>query len=52
MTTLTKKLALSALVLATLATSAFADQYPNGALRSGTQQSYQSGVEFNVQRGS
>jgi hypothetical protein len=52
MTSLQKKLVLSVLVVATLATPAFAYQYPNGSLRSGTQQSYQSGAEFNVRNGS
>jgi hypothetical protein len=52
MTSLKKKLVLSALIVATLATSAFASQYPNGALRSGTQQSYQSGAAFKVRNGS
>jgi hypothetical protein len=52
MTSLKKKLVLSALVIASLATPAFAFQYPNGSLRSGTQQSYQSGAEFNVRKGS
>ena len=63
MNSLATKLAFSALVVATLATPAFAqrlsrpaaglfnnsqvEHYPNGAARTGTAESYQSGAMFN-----
>jgi hypothetical protein len=64
MNSLATKLAFSALVVATLATPAFAqrlsrqaqsqdyynsqvEHYPNGAARTGTADSYQSGAMFN-----
>lgn len=62
MNSLATKLAFSALVVATLATPAFAqrlsrqpqdyynsqvEHYPNGAARTGTAKSYQSGAMFN-----
>jgi hypothetical protein len=64
MNSLSTKLAFSALIVATLATPAFAqrlhrqpptqdyygsqvEHYPNGAARTGTADSYQSGAMFN-----
>jgi hypothetical protein len=64
MNSLTTKLAFSALIVATLATPAFAqrlhrtpqaqdyygsqvEHYPNGASRTGTADSYESGAMFN-----